>query len=203
MQRANEPIERRTLESAVAVSTSLRGLGLVPVGLIQVLAALAVWHVGPFDHLWVFSVAALLVSASVLYIHRYYDEHYGRATFSRSRRQRVRARVAITVGIASTIVVYVVLTSGDLPFNPMAVAWAMSGLTATLVTPGPRTHRLIIWGALLVVGLLPVWHGDPWTIGVLLGGATYAVVGILDHLVLVRTLGPSASPSLEARDAGA
>jgi hypothetical protein len=91
----------------------------------------------------------------------------------------------------------------DLPVNPVVIVWALAMLTATTVPVGMWPHRVIILGALLVAGLRPVWHGDPTIIGAVLAGAATIVIGILDHRVLVRTLGRSAGPSLEARDAGA
>jgi hypothetical protein len=55
-----------------------------------------------------------------------------------------------------------------------------------------RAHHVVIWGTLLVAALLPVWDGDdPSNVGLVLCGLAVMVDGVLDHLVLVRTLGPA------------
>ena len=63
---------------------------------------------------------------------------------------------------------------------------------------------MIIWGSLLVAGLLPVWNGaDPTNIGLLLAGVATIATGIFDHRLFAATFGSPVGPSLEARDAGA
>ena len=53
-----------------------------------------------------------------------------------------------------------------------------------------RTYHAIIFGSLVVVGLLPVWDGaDPSNTGLVLIGAAIIATGILDHRLLVRTFG--------------
>jgi hypothetical protein len=53
--------------------------------------------------------------------------------------------------------------------------------------------RVIIWGALLIAGALPVWTGDdPSTTGLWLSGVAVMVCGVFDHRLFVRTLGPPA-----------
>ena len=65
-----------------------------------------------------------------------------------------------------------------------------------------RRHHVIVFGTLLVVGLLPVWNGaDPSNIGLLLAGVAFIVAGILDHRELVRTFGPA--DGLQLGNAGA
>jgi hypothetical protein len=206
MERDEATVKRRQLQSAVASYSYLRGLRLIPLGLLIVLAALANWEVGPLRHLWTFPVAALLIGAACLPITRYYNEHYGRVR--PSTRQQVREAVAIVLSLALMIGVSLLLRSRapwslDLPVNSAAAGWGMVMLGSTAITLGVRKHRVIIWGSLLVVGLLPVWNGaDPTNIGLLLAGVATIATGIFDHRLLARTLGPRASLSLEARDAG-
>jgi hypothetical protein len=68
-----------------------------------------------------------------------------------------------------------------------------------------RRHHLMIFGTLLVAGLLPVWNGaDPSNIGGLfLAGIAFIATGILDHRLLVRTFGPANRLKLEHGNAGA
>jgi hypothetical protein len=207
MERADTTMQRRSLESAVASYSYLRGLRLIPLGLLIVLAALTNWEVGPLRHLWVFPVAALLIGAASLPITRYYNEHYGRVR--PSTRQQVREAIAVVVSLALMIGVSLLLRSHapwslDLPVNSAAAGWGMVMLASTAITLGVRKHRVIIWGSLLVAGLLPVWNGaDPTNIGLLLAGVATIATGIFDHRLLTRTFGPPAGLSLEARDAGA
>ena len=61
---------------------------------------------------------------------------------------------------------------------------------------GLRRHHVVIWGALLVAGALPVWNGsDPSNIGLVLAGVAVMINGAFDHRVLARTLGPPAPPT--------
>jgi hypothetical protein len=68
---------------------------------------------------------------------------------------------------------------------------------------GLRAHHVVIWGSLVVIGLLPVWDGaDPSNVGLVLTGAAVIVNGVFDHLVIVRTFGPAATATVGARSAG-
>jgi hypothetical protein len=203
MQRTSEPVDRRALESKVAVATYLRGLALIPMGLYFIVGTLATRGVGPFRHLSIFVAAMLVISAASLYIHHYYEQHYGRASLS--QRQKGRAWVAGIIGFTASIVVALGLRYGlDVPVNPVLIVWALALLTGSAVSVGMWPHHVVIAGALLLAGLVPVWHGEAAVLrGALLAGLGSIVIGILDHRVFVRTLGPPAGRSLEARDAGA
>jgi hypothetical protein len=199
---ADQIVERRALESAVTNSLYLRGLGLVPIGLMFVLGALAMWEVGPLRHLSVAYVAVLAPALLLLWINRYYEEHYGRVTPSSRHWARVWVPIAVIVAVA--IGVWLLIWSLDLPLNAVAAVWAMSMLTASAVTVGLRKHRVIIWGSLLVAALLPIWNGaDENALAWLLGGVAYIATGIFDHRLLARTSRPRADRNLETRDAGA
>lgn len=207
MERDEATVERRQMESAAASYSYLRGLRLLPLGLLIVLAALANWEVGPLRHLWTFAVAAALIWAVSLQITRYYNEHYGRIT--PSTRQQVREGAVIALSLALMIGVSLLLRSRapwslDLPVNSAAAGWGMVMLASTAITLGATKHRVIIWGSLLVAGLLPVWTGaDPTNIGLLLAGVATIATGIFDHRLFAQTFGSPVGPSLEARDAGA
>lgn len=202
MKPADQIVERRALESAVSNSLYLRGLGLVPVGLMWVFAALAMWEVGPLRHLWVAYIAIVIPAALLLWINRYYDEHYGRVT--PVPRHWVRVAVHVAVVLALSIGVWLLIWSSDLPLNAAAAVWGTGMLAATAFTVGLRKHRVIIWGSLLVAGLLPVWNdADASTTAWLLAGVAFMATGIFDHRLLARTSGQRADRSPETRDAGA
>jgi hypothetical protein len=186
-------MQRRNLETAAANYTYLRGLIFVPLGLVFILAALANWGVGPLRHTWAFPVAAAVVAAGSLPIMRYYNENYGR--LSPSTRQQVRGAGAAAIALAVVVGGSLLLRSRadwslDLPVNATAVTFALVMLISYGVGVGVKAHHAIIWGALLVIGALPVWTGaDPSNIGLLLAGVAVMVNGVFDHRLFVRTFG--------------
>jgi hypothetical protein len=197
-------MERRTLETAAARNTHLRGLFGIPLGLLIVLAALGNWQVGPLRHDWVFIACVLAIGASCLLLNRYYNEHYGRATLS--TRQQVRATVVGLVGAPLVFGVSLLARSRadwslDLPVNPIAFTFALLMLASYAAVVGLKTHHVVIWGALFVAGALPVWNGaDPSNIGLLLAGVGVIASGILDHRLLVRTFGAPRDLHIENGD---
>ena len=80
--------------------------------------------------------------------------------------------------------------------NPIAVPFAIVMLLSYAVGVGLKTHHVIIWGALLVAGALPVWTGDdPSNTGLWLSGMAVMVCGVFDHRLFVRTFGPPELPA--------
>jgi hypothetical protein len=66
----------------------------------------------------------------------------------------------------------------------MGVAYALG--------PGLRAHHVVILGALLVAGALPVWDGaDSANAGLLLAGVVVALTGVFDHRAFLDTFGPT------------
>ncbi len=197
-------MERRTLETAAARNTHLRGLFGVPLGLLIVLAALGNWEVGPLRHDWVFVACLLAIVAACLLINRYYNENYGRATLS--TRQQVRTTVVAAVGGPLVFGVSLLARSRadwslDLPVNPVAATFALLMLAWYAAVVGLKAHHVIIWGTLFVAGALPVWNGaDPSNIGLLLVGPAAIATGILDHRLLVRTFGAPKDLNVEDGD---
>ena len=72
---------------------------------------------------------------------------------------------------------------------------------------GLRAHHVIIWGALLVAGALPVWNGaNPSNIsnvGLVLAGVAVMVSGVFDHRLFVHTFGSPGVLDREDSDVGA
>jgi hypothetical protein len=200
-------VQRENLESAAAKYTYLRGMLYLPLGVVLILSALANREVGPLRHTWAFPVAALVVGATYLPISRYYNEHYGR--LSPSTRQQVRAVFAAVAGVAvmlggSSLARSHAPWSLDLPINAIAASFALVMLISYAVGVGVRAHHAIIWGALLIVGALPVWNGtDPSNVGLVLAAVALIVDGVFDHRLFVQTFGPPARASLGESDAAA
>ena len=201
-------MERTTLEAAAAENSHLRGLFAVPLGALAVLSALGNWEAGPLRHDWVFLAAALLVLATCLPIARFYNEHYGRVT--PSRRQQVRAAIAVVLCLPIVIGGSLLLSSRaswslDLPVNPTAISFALVMLVTYAMSVGLRAHHKVVFGALLVVGFVPVWEraGESGNAGLALAAVAVAVAGILDHRLLVRTFGPARERDADRIDVSA
>ena len=187
-------MDRRTLETAAAKYAYLRGLLFIPGGLLAIVAALGNAAVGPFRHDWVFILAVALLGGAALLTNRFYNENYGRLTLSSS--QQARVTIVVLVAIALMVGGSMLIHALDLPVNPIAVPFAIVMLISYAVGVGLTTHHVIIWGALLVVGALPVWTGDdPSNTGLWLSGVAVIVCGIFDHRLFVRTFGPPELPA--------
>jgi hypothetical protein len=196
-------MQRRDLETAAARYTYLRGLLLIPAGLLFVIAALGNWKVGPFRHDWVFLLAVLAIGAVYLVILRYYNEHYGR--LSPTTAQQAQALAALVLCAVLMIGMSLLLRSRaewslDLPVNAITVSFAIVMLASYAITVGLHRHHVIIWGTVLVAGALPVWDGaDPSNVGLIIDGVAVMVSGVFDHRLFVRAFGTPALPALDAR----
>ena len=197
-------MQRGNLEAAAANYSYLRGLFGIPLGVLIILVALVNWGVCP---LWAFLAAVVVAGAACLPIARYYNENYGR--LSPSTRQQVRGAVAAVIGVAVVGGGSLLLRSRagwslDLPVNATAASFALFMLIAYAIYVGLKAHHVIIWGALLVAGALPVWKGaDPGNIGLVLAGVAVTVSGIFDHRLFVRTFGSPKVLDREGSDVGA
>jgi hypothetical protein len=78
----------------------------------------------------------------------------------------------------------------------MLVFYAASG--------GLKVHHIVIWGALVVAGLLPIWgvsaDRDAWAFFPI--GAATVISGLFDHWLLIKTFRSYQGLNLEASDAG-
>ena len=203
-------MERKELESATTSYPHLRGLMSIPLGVLMIVAALSNWEWGPLRHEWVFVICLVPAAAVAFAIKRSYDEHYGRVTSTTRNQWRAAlatlAAVALVLG-GSMLVRSEASWSLDLPVNGMAAALAAGLLAYYLLIVGPRTHHLVIWGAVLVAGVLPLWGGldlgDTSNAGLVLGGVAAIVSGIFDHRLLTRTFAPPPAFDPRVGDVGA
>lgn len=198
-------MERARLETVAVENSHLRGLFAVPLGALMVLAALGNSEAGPLRHDWVFLAGVLLLLAVCLPIARFYNDRYGRVT--PSGRQQIRAAIAVVICVPLVIAGSLLLSSRaswslDLPVNPTAISFALVMLVAHAVSVGLRAHHTVVFGALLLAGLIPVWEraGESANAGLALAGVAAAVAGSLDHRLLVRTFGPSRALDTEQVD---
>jgi hypothetical protein len=200
-------MERKELETAAATNAHLRGLMSVPLGLLMLLGALGNWEVGPLRRAWVFLMCAGALAAMYALIARYYNEHYGRVR--PSTKQQTKAALSVVVALVLVIGVSALLSSNaswslDLPLNPVAITLALVMLMTYAVNVGVRAHHAMIFGALLVAGLVPVWTtDDAANVGLLLTGVAVIAAGLLDHRLLVRAFGPANRLRVESGNAGA
>ncbi|MEA2900925.1 MAG: hypothetical protein QOH36_812 [Actinomycetota bacterium] len=193
-------MERKQLEAAAASNHYLRGLLAIPFGMVLIASGLGNMEWGPFRELWTVPVAIVLAGGLYLLGVRYYNDHYGRVTL-RTGRMRNIPTLATIGAVAMMIGGPILVQALDLPLNGFGIAWATVALGFYAVTVGLRLHHVVIWGAVLVASLVPLW-GDPSTsdtpnIGLLIIGAAAIVTGLLDHRLLVRTFGSPADVDLE------
>jgi hypothetical protein len=200
-------MKRRDLETAAANYSYLRGLLLIPLGMLFILGALGNGGVGPLRHEWAFLVAVGALGACCWLIYRYYNEHYGR--LSSTMRENIQGAVAVAAGLVvvfggSTLLRSESDWSLDLPVNAAALTFAVVMLIVYGVGIGWKAHHVIVWGTLFVAGALPVWNGaDPSNIGMVLSGVALMICGVFDHRLFVETFGPPKALDREERDVGA
>ena len=179
-------MDRTHLERAAVSYAHLRGLLLIPVGALFLLAALANWDVAPT---WALGAGVVVVGLLWLGIRHHYRAHYGRVRIPPGQ----QARDALALVLAAVIVVCTSVLLRDLPVNAIAIAFAVAMGIGYALGPGLRAHHVVILGALLIVGALPVWGGaDSANAGLLLAGVAVALTGIFDHRTFLHTFGPPA-----------
>ena len=203
-------MERKTLESAARTYSHLRGLLSVPLGALLILAAVSNWEVGPFGSSWVFVAGLLTMGGATLAISRHYDEHFGRITSTTGEQTRAAVLTVAAAGIVlgvSAVLRSEASWSLDVPVNALAAALAAALLTHYAATVGIRLHHIVIWGGVLVAGLLPVWGGlglgDTSNVGLVMGGVAAILSGVFDHYLLVRRFESAQGLTLGAGNGGA
>ena len=184
-------MERKTLESAGARYSMLRGLIGLPIGIIVVACALGNLNLGPFRHIWVVWIVIALGASACGLIMLQYRRRYGVVTLARRDQLKVAAFTvmgAVLVWAGATID-----WRAGLPICAVAAAFGLTLLAYYGLTIGLRRHHLLTWGMLALVGLAPLW-GDVGrdtkiNVGLMLMGVASFVSGLFDHLALKRTFG--------------
>ena len=183
-------MDRNTLLEAGPTYTYLRGLLAVPIGIVFLIAGATYLEWGPFGSQWLFWAAALACLATSALIDRYYRQNYGRVT--PERKTRVKDALWTVFGVVAIIGLAILDSILELPFNGYVLAYALMMFGYISTSIGVKMRHAVIWGALLVAAVLPVWDGvDEIAVGLIPIGVATIVCGLIDHSVFVANLGPS------------
>ena len=200
-------MERRHLESAAANYPYLQGLWTIPLGIGVIVAGISNLQSRPTGiGAMVLILGGLAIAgAASLVIGRYYRDHYGSVTPTRDRTIRQGLALGAWIVVLFVGANQALFWSADGPQCIYASAFALATLAYYAILVGLRPHHLVIWGAVFVAGLLPIWGGlgadrDPLAM-IPLGLATM-VSGLLDQRVLARSLAAPAGDRLEGTRVG-
>lgn len=204
-------MERKALESAAANYPYLQGLWVIPMGVFTILRGISNLQRRPAWPLMfgIFVVGLALTLLASLFIVRYYRANYGEVKPTRGRhvRQAVAAVAWVYVVIVganrfllSSLDLPILLWSLDSPICVYAAAFSLATLAYYAILVGLRAHHIVIWGSMLVAGLLPIWGGlgaDRDAVAMFPLGVALIASGLLDQRLLVRSFGSSKSQNIE------
>ena len=200
-------MDRRQLESAGAnyphMHMHMLGLYGVPAGLLWFLIGL--FNLAkPSAEFWILGGGALLCLAAWAGVFLYYQRNFGRVTPVRSRQVRYsRAAGAGGAVFVAADVMGIAVLGRHQPVSVIAAGWALGMLVFYAAIAGLRAHHIVIWGSLLVAGLLPIWGGgDVDAVACLAIGAATIASGLFDHRILARTFRTYKDLNLEDSNAG-
>ena len=185
-------MDRKELEAAAARGTYLRGMLALPLGLLFLMTGIGNLGWAPLGDPLVFITCLLALAGLAIGINRYYNTHYGQVRLLRE--QQVRFTVASLACFGIPMIGGTILDFRlDLPVSLFAVLFGAGMLLWFAICVGLRLDHVLVWGALIVVGLLPVWGGfdDRASVGWLPIAVATVVAGLLDHRALTRRFGPA------------
>ena len=184
-------MDTATLTTAAGRYYTLRGLLLIPVGV--VLVGAGIFNLPPIGDEEVPNHAVwflpLVVAALVAwwFINRYYVATFGRAEpLARTKVQVTIFSVIAVVAIAAGILIDF---NTDLPISAYGLSYAVCLLLYYRWMVGLSPYHWVILGGLAVVSLIPVWgeFDDKSAVGMVTVGLATIAVGWFDHQELVRT----------------
>jgi drug/metabolite transporter (DMT)-like permease len=200
-------MQREHLASAAANYPYLQGLWTIPLGIGIIVAGISNLQSRPTG---IAAIALILgglaiAGTALLLISRYYRDHYGSVTPTRDRTIRQGLALGAWIAVLFVGANQALFWSPDGPQCIYASAFALATLAYYAILVGLRLHHLVIWGAVFVAGLLPIWGGlgvdrDPLAM-VPLGLATM-ISGLLDQRVLARSLAVATGDRLEGTHVG-
>jgi hypothetical protein len=200
-------MERRQLEAAAANYPYLQGLWAIPLGFGTIVAGISNLQNRPSDPVVLGIIIGGLAIAGVtsVLIGRYYRDHYGTVIPTRDR--YIRQAVAIVAWIAILFIGanQALFWSPDGPQCIYASAFALATLAYYAILVGLRPHHVIIWGAVFVAGLLPIWGGlgaDRDPLAMIPLGLLLMLSGVLDQRLLARSFRQSGTEQLEGSRVG-
>jgi hypothetical protein len=200
-------MDRKALESTARDYPYLQGLWVLPLGFLLVLTGISNLQRRPSGPvmLAIVGVGLVLSAVAMLLIARYYRDTYGAVTPTRGR--NVRQAVALL----AWVVVLFVGGSGFLFWSPAssvcvyAAAFAAATLVYYAILVGLKAHHVVIWGSILVAGLLPVWGflgADRDAVAMFPLGVALIASGVLDQRLLARAFAASQRSNLENSNVG-
>jgi len=195
-------MDRQNLERAAARYPYMQGLLFVPIGLWFMLGGLAQLIGDPMAP-WLYVFGAVAGVAAYLRIGRYYKQNYGQVTPPRSR--RIRDLVATLLAVPVIIGGAILDSALNLPLNGYVAGYGVVMLLYSAGVIGLKTHHLVIWGALVLAGLMPVWGATQQNdvpLGLPVMGLATIAAGIFDHRLLVRTYGTTGALEPHNSNAG-
>jgi hypothetical protein len=202
-------MERRQLESAGAnyPLVNVQGLYALPAGFLWFVIGLANLEDARLQG-WSLAAAVLLCLGAVAGVSVYLRQRFGSVTPTRSR--QVRDNVALVAGFvvfvgADQLARVVLGRPPTEPISSMLAAWALGSLVFYAMSTGPRAHHVIIWGAALIAGILPLWGTgvDRDAMAAFPIGVATILSGLFDHRLLVATFKSYEGLQLQGTDAGA
>jgi hypothetical protein len=203
-------MDRQQLESAGAdypFYSGMQGLYGIPLGIAWCFVALSNLSTKPLSP-WALGGGILLVALAIWAVTLYYQHYFGKVTPTRSR--KVRTIVAAGTGfglyiVADQLARTILGRPPQQPVSTTAAAFALGMLVFYAVNTGLKAHHIVIWGSLLVAGLMPIWGLDANRDAVAffpIGAASFAS-GLLDHRLLLRTFKAYDALDLENTSVGA
>jgi hypothetical protein len=200
-------MQRRQLESAGANYPYLQGLWTIPLGIGMIVAGISNLQSRPTG---IGAIALILgglglAGAVSLIIARYYRDHYGSVTPTRDRTIRQGLAIAAWIAVLFVGANQALFWSPDGPQCIFASAFALATLVYYAILVGLRPHHLVIWGAVLVAGLLPIWGGlgvDRDPLAMIALGPVTMLSGLLDQRLLARSLPVPTGDRLEGTRVG-
>ena len=200
-------MERRQLEAAAANYPYLQGLWAIPLGFGTIVAGISNLQNRPPEPVVLGIIIGGLAIAGValVLIGRYYRDHFGTVTPTRDR--YIRQALAIVAWIAVLFIGanQALFWSPDGPQCIYASAFALATLAYYAILVGLRPHHVMIWGAVFVAGLLPIWGGlgaDRDPLAMIPLGLLLMLSGVLDQRLLARSFRQSGTEQLEGSRVG-
>lgn len=179
-------MKRDELTAAAAEVAYLRGLLAVPIGGLFLLTGLGNLGWEPLRSPWTFGPCVLVLLLGAWRIQTYYNDEFGRVR--QSRHMQV-VYGGLTLALAAVMVGGSFLDFKlDLPISIFAASFGAVMLLTFHLYTGLKQHQLVIWGGLLVLGLVPLWGSfdDRASVAWLPIGVAMIVAGVLDHRLLTQ-----------------
>lgn len=184
----------------------VQGLYAIPAGIIWFFIGFSNLGQKPLAFCFILA-GVLLCLGSWFVVVRHYQNNFGRVTPTKSR--RMRSGVAMVISFAVFVIADQLLRISfgrppRLPISSYSTAWALAMLVFFAMTTGLKLHQIVIWGALFVLGLLPIWGLgiDRDAIASFPIGVASIFSGLIDHRLLVRALNRTRNQFLENTNVG-